>query len=1117
MRSALTPNQASAVERISGDLVIRAGAGSGKTTVLARRFVQGLLPHASGEAGEVDVDQILTITFTAKAAAEVADRVRTQMNSSISADAGRRVGEAWISTIHRLCGRLVRRHALEAGVEPGFALADEVQSAMLQAEAFEIAATKLLREGTDGEAAFSAYPYDSAFESIRDIHENVRAMGLDPETVSIPSGREALEDAVAEAIDCARHLVAVLAECSQTESVRTNSEAISTYGAELAACSLDDPDCARVREVASSLAFTSCGGEAAKDARVGLKEANAQLKQIVTSAMAEPLLGALNTLLTGFSAEYRELKRARGLLDFDDLQEKASELLRANPALAQRYRRHFKMIMVDEFQDTNELQMSVLEQLRDDDFCVVGDERQSIYGFRYAEIEIFDRITQQVGEPIELKHNFRSHPAVLGFINDMFSGPALFGSGFMRLEAGRTEGWEPLPDGHERIETVLVDIAGARIEEGRKTEASIIAEKAAALVAAGRDEGDIAILVRSSSNVPVYAAALERAGLPVYVAAGQRFHDALEVNEMLALLRVVALPLDDGALANVLAGRLVRLSDDALLTIRNVATKRGRLFEALRECVENRAGQCFSADDAVAARNAYESIQALRAEHGASGLPQLIHRAIELFDYDLTVYSEGMAGVRAWANLMKLARFARAFEQVDSSDPGAFVEHMRRQSAEASREAAAATETGAHAVRIMTIHGSKGLEFPVVFVADLGVATTRGAGRFLVGAHGEGQTKMPVVGVKLPDDEPFEGAQTLEYQRLAEIARVRAIEEEKRCLYVACTRAQEMLVLSAARDLSKEAGDGFLVDWVRQALGDPSESGTLGGDDWQAQVVLAKPAETAQDEHVDPVAQGPMWVERERAASAAPDAAPQVPPTVSYSRLHQFEQCPYSYYTRSVLGLRPFEDPSSRGPRAFGSAVHAALQGLSAGTVPADVMESAAITHGLDVDARDRLERAVATFQGSELARRISGFDRIDREHPLRVDLGGGTSLVGSIDLLARNDDAALVVDYKTGRGPSEGSQRAAGYELQARCYALAALRAGARAVDVVFVFVEHEGAMVEFTFTSADADTIAAELRARVAQLATGEFPHLDAYDPEVCAGCAALGGLCPVNGPLG
>jgi ATP-dependent helicase/nuclease subunit A len=149
MRRRLTPDQTSAVEAVEGDLAISAGAGSGKTTVLSRRFSAGMLARPDGTWEPADIDQILTITFTKKAAGEIAERVRRELSEDLSPAAARRIDEAWISTIHRLCGRLVRRHVLESGVEPGFGQADQVESALLMGEAFDNAASELYESDGD--------------------------------------------------------------------------------------------------------------------------------------------------------------------------------------------------------------------------------------------------------------------------------------------------------------------------------------------------------------------------------------------------------------------------------------------------------------------------------------------------------------------------------------------------------------------------------------------------------------------------------------------------------------------------------------------------------------------------------------------------------------------------------------------------------------------------------------------------------------------------------------------------------------------------------------------------------------------------------------------------------
>ncbi len=841
MKPTMTRDQRTAVEAVVGDVAISAAAGSGKTTVLAHRFAHAMKVHPAQGWDPARIDQILTITFTNKAAGEIAERVRRVVNSEISVEAGRRVGEAWISTIHTFCARLVRRHLLEAGVEPRFAQIDDVASALLKAEAFETTARGLYGQHAGSTRLLDTSALSALRQDVIDVHDNIRAMGLDPRQVRVPSGLEEIEDLRLAAAVRADALRRTLGECAQTETVTRKRAALDEWCERLGACALGEAhSCEQLEALGRDYDIKNLSGAA----NLANRELRSALEVMVSAARAaaeDELLEGYRALVESFTESYARLKAERSSLDFDDLQERAIGLLDAHPALAKRYRDHFRLLMIDEFQDTNELQLRVIESLRGNNLCVVGDERQSIYGFRYADVEVFERVRAQIATKVELSQNFRSHPAILGFVNHAFSQPHLFGADFMRLDAGPKGGrWSPLSSPAPRVECVLLDATAAKKAIVVAEEAKLVSRRIGELVGAGARAGDIAILLRNANNAALFAEALEGEGVPVLVSAGVALFDAEEVLELMALLRAIAVPTDDEALVNVLASRFVRLSDDGLLALR-IDAGHEPLWSALRAAGEGEVGaSALSADDEAAARLAYRAIDELGAQQGLLSLHETVHAACEAFDYDLTLLSQGPAGLRAWSNVLKIARYAQQFEQVESSDPAAFVEYLavRR---DGSKDRAAAAEAGGDAVRIMTIHSAKGLEFPAVFVADLGAAKARAAGNAIVSKVDEDGRVVPVLGVRLPGDEDGGCAATAVYHRLSDERWSRELEEQKRCLYVACTRAEELLVVSGAANLAEPAAEGSsIIDWVRESLGDPGESGLVACGDSQVAVTIAE-------------------------------------------------------------------------------------------------------------------------------------------------------------------------------------------------------------------------------------------------------------------------------------
>lgn len=1112
----MTGPQRAAVEQVDGDLAISAGAGSGKTTVLAHRFAAALAPTAAAPWAPAAVDQVLTITFTKKAANEIAERVRQVVNESISRETGRRVGEAWISTFHTFCGRLVRRHLLESGVEPGFTQLDEVGAVAVAVEAFEAACSEHYEADVDVRRLVDAWGAVALRDAIKSAHQNVRAMGLDPRDAVVPSGADSLGDLLSDAVAAARDYTSELAECKQTTSVIAKTAGLRSWCDALGSCPIDDDLCARILELAS-------GGDtarlAATDARDRYRVARNALDEATAAASDPELFRALELLMRTYSHQYALIKNKRAALDFDDLQERAVGLLTEQPEVAEQYRSRFRMLMVDEFQDTNDLQMRVLDPLRHGNLCIVGDERQSIYGFRYADVKVFERVRTQLGNTIELAQNFRSHPSIMTFVNETFSAPHLFGADFMRLGAGRQDGWKLERAADEpRVECLLVDVEGCGVDAARAAEAEEIALRIEQLLDQGMHGEDIAILLRGGRQAPVYAHALEQHGIPVLVSAGMSLYDARETGEVLALLRTIAVPGDDEALLQVLGGRFVALSDDALLAIRAATPPGQSLWAGLHEIAGRDAVEsALAAADHAAAVHAHVTIELFGSAQGRFGLAEILHRACEAFDYDLMLFSQGAEGVRAWATVLKLARAADLFESSESSDLAAFVAYLHDRQ-DSAKDKAAAADAGEDAVRIMTIHAAKGLEFPVVFAADLAAHKSHGTDNLLVGRETIDGVDIPVLGVR-PPKTAFGNMATATYQSMAPAVQGASVEEEKRCLYVAATRAEELLVLSGATEVGKPASEGRrLIDWVRESLGDPSSTGTVQLGEASALVTVIdaddmppEPRESALSATAPAFAIPAV----ELRAGATPLGRPQ---SVSYTALHLHERCPLSYHVRYALRLGRFVNPDAQNSTGLGSAFHALMEStVPSGAPSADSYELIAKRFGLDADQRTRLTRAAETFADSETARRLNGCEVVRREEPLRVPVNN-TMVVGSIDAIGWLGSSAFVVDYKTGHGPDDiDDSRRGAYELQAKTYALAAFEGGASEVEVAFCFVEHQAQTITHRFTrEADCEELRDEIGRRITEIAEGGTQHLPVYDRNVCEGCAALGGLCPIDAPI-
>ncbi|TDB38085.1 MAG: hypothetical protein D9V44_08565 [Actinobacteria bacterium] len=1110
MRMQLAPEQDAVVHSAAGDLFVAAAAGSGKTRVLVARFVAAVLGEI--ELGPCSATDVLAVTFTDKAAGEIAERVRGALLAEGRDAEARKVDQAWVSTIHKMCARILRRHAFEAGLDPRFSVATQVEAGILEQEAFEMAARALMESDKSVERLVIDFGAARVASIVSRAHGALRSMGRAISEVRIaeaPSDRELLEWRSEF-----ESLVRQYAELGSTQTV-----AAAMTSARACADALDvllgtteRPTAAReTLQVLTGSMFHKRGSQEVKE----LADAARQLVGVVSAGAAQivaaPYERALVRVLEAFDATFEAVKTERGVLDFEDLQLKTAALLEAQPAIAARYREAFRLVMIDEFQDTNALQLRIARSLAADDLLTVGDDKQSIYRFRHADVSVFRSLAEQASSVNVLKSNYRSHRDVIAAINQLFTTATFFGDDFVRLGAMRDESkpydW---PLNELRAQVLLTDAQGANAEAKRAMEATSIARRLAALRAAGVPQGDMVVLLRAmKGRSEGIEAALVDEGFDVYVASGGTYFDRTEVEEVISLLSVIDNPRNDEALMKVFAGRMAALEDFTLYRLAT-ATREKCLWDAL-----GRADALEVSPHDLAAVNRLASIiETLRGNRGKRSISELIHEACELLDYDLVLFATGAGGPRAWANVLKLGRIAEEYEQRASGDLGGFLRHIAIHRDLSPEKQATLTGEGVDAVRIMSVHAAKGLEFPVVVVGDLASGGDASCGDVLIG-----RSQEPLLAVKVPR-ALFADGKSVESAAFTVLKDVEVAEEQAeadRLLYVACTRAREALILSACVDLSKEADGRCDIDRLRRAAGiarpaSQLESEVLLGTDARlaVHVVNVPPPDGVECEPGGAVEPAPLPEEASASAAVMP---PSLPSAVSYTGLSVYEECRYKFYATRIARLKTPQDHAAAGPLGFGSAVHAALQLAAAGEAPdRDRLARIARANGLDEAHVGRVQAAVEGYLGSMTAHAVDAAERVHAECPFVVPLNN-TLLQGSIDLLAWTGDTATVVDYKTGAGELSAEEAVERYRSQAECYALAVLRAGASHVVVRFVEIERGCRETRFEFKPDDAGGIEARLNLIVSAISEGKFMPLEEYSARVCEDCPALGGTCPRN----
>ncbi len=539
---------------------------------------------------------------------------------------------------------------------------------------------------------------------------------------------------------------------------------------------------------------------------------------------ARGALTLIDGLLERFGAAYAAAKAGRAAVDFDDLELRARDLL-ADPATRARWAERFALIMIDEFQDTNAVQLGILEALERENLFAVGDEFQSIYRFRHADVGIFRARAAALDDHAVrgLAVNFRSREELLDVLNATFA-PEL-GERFSPLRAGRREtptdahgamqlfALDP-PAGAPPVELLItgtqgwddlaprLGLAGGGDQPWRRAEARLIADRLRAEVDAGRRAGDIVVLVRATASLRLLEEALEDQGLPTYVVGGRGYWSQEQVRDGLAWLRVLANPGDEEALLTVLASPFCGADTDQLVLLAEDGRARGGLWAAVQATTEGRVQE-------IARLLAAERERAERTP-----LEVLLERAIVATGYDLAVLARP-GGDRRLANLRKLMRLAGEFERAEGRDLRGFLADAAARDLAEAREGEAALESeGLDAVRLMTIHRAKGLEFPVVCVADLGRQSGARRSPLLVGSDGTPGLRLAPLGGG--DTIPTTAWERFAAQEIAADA-----EEERRLFYVAMTRARELLILSGGTDVAKWPAPrpgGPPIDWIARAV-----------------------------------------------------------------------------------------------------------------------------------------------------------------------------------------------------------------------------------------------------------------------------------------------------------
>jgi ATP-dependent exoDNAse (exonuclease V) beta subunit len=742
-------------------------------------------------------------------------------------------------------------------------------------------------------------------------------------------------------------------------------------------------------------------------------------------------------------------------------------------------------------------------------------------------VHVFRERREQAGSLLPLTLNYRSRPEVLAAVNHLFG--ADFGDEFQPLAAS---GDFPDPVFGTPVELLVTDKTSysGTGTHWRRGEAKAVARRVHELVESGAaTPGEIVLLFAAGTDAEWYEEELRALGLPTYRTTGRGYFGQQQVADLLAYLRLLHNRYDDEALVTVLASPFVGVSNDALVLLRRAAPKRP-LFKGL----ERTLPPGLAASDERLLRAFRQRYERLVAASRSLSLERLCDEIVAAHDYDLAVLAQ-WDGRRRYANLRKLGRLARSYEELRGADIEGFVRFVRDQDEMGARELeAVAEEEDANVIRLLTIHAAKGLEFKVVVVADAGRdRAAPGADEILALPDGRFGFRVadPATGVRKP---------TSAYEEVRAASREEAEAERRRLYYVAMTRAVDRLIVAGS--VGETAADertpiGWVlgrleVDELDAAAESPLEL-ERGGARILVRLDRFAPEPAAPVEARQALEPGQLALFETNGAGDALPQAPPLPPLepvpapplhrvrrLSYSALALFESCSYRYYAERVAGMRPADAggsvPGHEGLAAteIGDSVHVLLEhvDLSDPRAPSDAEVAETVRARYPAATDDDVARIagfVRAYCESELARRLASLDGAAAERPFAFE-HDGVLLHGRLDVLHRAGGRALVVDYKTnaleGRTPEEVAESS--YRVQRLVYALACLRAGAGEVEVVYQFLEQPEEIVSTVFERAETPALEAELSAAIERIQGGVF--VPTPSEFICSGCPVLDVVC-------
>ncbi|MCH8287497.1 MAG: UvrD-helicase domain-containing protein [Candidatus Marinimicrobia bacterium] len=1157
----LDKQQKKAIEHPEQPMAISAGAGSGKTRVLVERYMEIIL------TGAAKTDEILAITFTKKAAAELKSRVRERLIEVINKPASNTkknfaesalatIESAPISTIHSFCQSVLKSYSLEAGLEPSFRVLESNESSIIADQVIRRVVSEFLRGEEESGRTLIRYIGLPGVRSLsetalRDRYRLSGALSRVSELAAAGKLEEAVEDMFNEEFNeffTAPELTVAFENLSECVPLN-DTDAIAKIRLKVldARSKLQDgtPMGSKLDilfEIAGSIVLKA--GSKSSWENGEFKQAKESLK-IIRNRVLEFIPGGkesvrladidiLSTLHMGAKdltekifREYDSVLSGAAALDYNGLLHKTMTLLREKRNIADHYRMKFKQVLVDEFQDTDDLQMEIIKTLiRGEDkppvLFMVGDENQSIYKFRGAEVSNFRKMMHDTGieKPEHISNNYRSQPELIDFFNSFFSN-------FLKVSGGDSDGsyviaqkYRKSHNDDPKIQLLMPVLEEDEEKTVREAEAKIIAGQILSLVGnktiIGKDGKkrkiefrDIGMLFQRFTQIQPYLDGLKESGVPFYVKSSRGFFNSFEIMDLLNFFRAIEYSGDDYSLASWLRSPIVGLSDNALFLL-------GAGGSFISEFKNSTLSEKFSGDDKSRMNRAVTLLSEMREAKDTVGVSRFVQKVIDEISYiPFLLASEN--GEQKALNVYKLLEIISNLENSGANSFGGLLDMIDRITSLDIREGEATLSAEEdNVVSILSVHGAKGLQFPVVILPDLNAQVL----------HPNKPVRYDTnfgIGFRLRESEdanldPLAWLLQLKDKKKDEF-------ERKRILYVAMTRARDYLFLASARE---KKGDTL----------SPPRSGT-----WLQQILDG--LDVGHEEEIEEIHYSGLKIPVIReieAPSSDPQksAPPKLPPgfekSINYVKpieierelskltptgLLAYEECEWKYSLKELDGVkepelnRPQGSEASSGPGGpkFGEMAHKLFERTdfkieSTGSEIEKIIGEYNIEKDKSAVYAQELQRIIEEFRKTEIFEELIKVDSEDikREEPFFFNFED-VLIEGTIDLMYRSGDGWILLDYKTDRVEGKRiDEKVEYYKSQLLIYAKA-IHAIQRELPLkTLIYFTHSGVIKDLKVNDKTLSEFDLRLKSVLNSLKNGKFEK----NPASCDKCGFYGTYC-------